>query len=519
MIGYIGYTRVSTLKQGIQGVSLQEQRAAILRYAEKNGFTITTWLEEMETAAKRGRSVFGQMLEMLRRRKARGVIVHKLDRGVRNLKDWADVGELVDRGVEVHFANEGLDLNSRGGRLSADIQAVVAADYIRNLKEETRKGFEGRLKQGLYPLRAPIGYLDEGKGKPKSIDPVQGPLVRKAFTLYARGNFCLDTLNEEMYCAGLRNKNGGRVTRNGLSTLLNNSFYMGIMRIRKSGQTFLGIHKPLIAKSVFDRVQSVLRGKCNRRTRTHDFLFRQLINCAGCKRSLIGETQKGNVYYRCHTKNCTGVSLREESVEAALIPLLDSLQFNKTETAYLKTKTLALRQDWKRHRVEAARNARLKLGQIKDRLNRTTDAYLDGILDRTLFEERKSALCMEQKQAEEILSQVAGKSGEPAELVEKFVELASKALLSYRIGNADEKRTLVKILTSNRSAAGKNIYFEPSIPFQTIVNRVKNDECDHQQEAPRMWEAIIEGSSHLNMLSELPDLSEVYQEPKIPESG
>jgi hypothetical protein len=34
-----------------------------------------------------------------------------------------------------------------------------------------------------------------------------------------------------------------------------------------------------------------------------------------------------------------------------------------------------------------------------------------------------------------------------------------------------------------------------------------------------MWEAIIEGSSHLNMLSELPDLSEVYQEPKIPESG
>jgi site-specific DNA recombinase len=70
-------------------------------------------------------------------------------RSARNLKDWADLGELIDSDLEVHFANESLDLHSRGGRLSADIQAVVAADYIRNLREERIKGFYGRLKQGL----------------------------------------------------------------------------------------------------------------------------------------------------------------------------------------------------------------------------------------------------------------------------------------------------------------------------------------------------------------------------------
>lgn len=101
----------------------------------------------------------------LRGGKAKGIILHKLDRGARNLRDWAAIGELSDQGVEIHFVNESLDLQSRGGRLSADIQAVVAADYIRNLREETRKGFYGRLKQGLYPLRAPLGYLDQGKGK------------------------------------------------------------------------------------------------------------------------------------------------------------------------------------------------------------------------------------------------------------------------------------------------------------------------------------------------------------------
>jgi hypothetical protein len=129
MQGYIGYIRVSTVKQGTKGVSLQEQRDAISRYAERNQFVISVWLEEMETAAKQGRPIFNQALKLLRTGKARGIILHKLDRGARNLRDWAAIGELSDQGVEIHFVNESLDLHSRGGRLSADIQAVVAADW------------------------------------------------------------------------------------------------------------------------------------------------------------------------------------------------------------------------------------------------------------------------------------------------------------------------------------------------------------------------------------------------------
>jgi DNA invertase Pin-like site-specific DNA recombinase len=89
-----------------------------LRYAERNHFPITVWLEEMETAAKLGRPVFNQALKLLRTGKAQGIILHKLDRGARNLWDWAAIGELSDQGVEVHFVSESLDLQSRGGRLS-----------------------------------------------------------------------------------------------------------------------------------------------------------------------------------------------------------------------------------------------------------------------------------------------------------------------------------------------------------------------------------------------------------------
>src|SRR5438128_3927745 len=192
-----GYTRVSTAKQGEHGISLQDQHDAIVRYAQRFGLEIVAWFEERETAAKRGRPIVNQMLRLLRQGKADGVIIHKIDRSARNLKDWADLGELIDEGIEVHFANESLDLQTRGGRLSADIQAVVAADYIRNLREETRKGLYGRLKQGLYPLPAPLGYLDKGKGKPKEPDPIRGPLVRKAFELYGCGRYNLDTHVEE----------------------------------------------------------------------------------------------------------------------------------------------------------------------------------------------------------------------------------------------------------------------------------------------------------------------------------
>ena len=137
---YFGYIRVSTPRQG-EGVSFKVQKDAIAAYAQRYGLHVSEWFKESETAAKRGRPIFTHMLRLLKQKKGRGVLIHKIDRSARNLKDWADLGEMIDAGIEVHFVNDGLDLQTRGGRLSADIQAIVAADFIRNLREETKKGF------------------------------------------------------------------------------------------------------------------------------------------------------------------------------------------------------------------------------------------------------------------------------------------------------------------------------------------------------------------------------------------
>ncbi len=149
---YVAYIRVSTQKQGQTGVSLQEQRAAIERYAEINRLQIETWYEERETAAKRGRPIFTQMLEQVERSSISGIILHKIDRGARNLRDWADLGGLVDKGIEVHSANESLDLHSRGGRLSADIQAVILFSESTRLAESSYAVFRSKKHIPSYEL-------------------------------------------------------------------------------------------------------------------------------------------------------------------------------------------------------------------------------------------------------------------------------------------------------------------------------------------------------------------------------
>lgn len=507
MTGYIGYIRVSTVRQGTHGVSLTEQRDAILRYAERNQFIITTWLEEMETAAKQGRPVFNQALKLLRTGKARGIILHKLDRGARNLRDWAAIGELSDQGIEVHFVNESLDLQSRGGRLSADIQAVVAADYIRNLREETRKGFYGRLKQGLYPLRAPVGYLDQGKGKAKTIDPIMGPIVRKAFELYGSGRYSLETLGMELHQLGLRNHHGGPVTRNGLSTLLNNSFYMGLMHIQKTGESFIGIHEPIIGKTLFDRVHGVLTGKTNIRTQRHAFQFRRMLACAACQYSLIGERQKGHVYYRCHSTQCAGITIREEIAEKQTSKFFERVQCGEEEKAYFRPKLLQMQETRTIRLDEQIKSQDLKLAQIKDRLNRLTDAYLDQSLDKAMFEERKKSLLMEQKTVEECLMNLNRDGAQQLDRLEKFLELAGNAWLSYQLALPEEKREMVEIATSNRLVGSKNVELEPSLAFQPLLNRPQTTCCDLQRDIPRTWDKILDELASLNMRGELPDLS------------
>ncbi len=465
------YIRVSTTKQGEHGVSLQEQQEAILRYAQRNGLEISRFFEEQETAAKRGRPIFSEMVRLLRRRQARGVIIHKIDRGARNLKDWSDLGDLIDAGIEVHFANEGVDLTTRGGRLSADIQAVVAADYVRNLREETKKGFYGRLKQGIYPLGAPIGYVNCGGGKPKQPDPATAPLIREAFALYATGSYSMPRIVEEMYSRGLRNIRGNKVTLTGLATILHNPFYTGVIRLRKTGETFLGSHAPIISRELFEAARCVFEGKKVPRFRKYEFTFRRLVRCRGCNYNLIAESQKGHTYYRCHTPKCNRKSYREETIDDAVANVLAPLRMDDQERRYVRQWLTKARAEKDVMRAQELEAARMMLVETRDRLARVTDAYIDGGIDKAILEERRARLHLDEAEIKRRIAALEAGEAVALSRLEEFLELTQSASNVYKMAIPIEKREFVRKLTSNLEVDHENVDVALKTTVQTLANR------------------------------------------------
>jgi len=292
-----------------------------------------------------------------------------------------------------------------------------------------------------------------------------------------------------------------------LSVVLNNPFYFGLICIHKTNETFVGIHEPIIGKVLFGRVQAVLTGKTNTRSQKHDYPYRRMLSCAACRYSLIAERQKGHVYYRCHTKNCPQPCVREETIGTEVSQFFQKVRYDDQERDYYRSRIATLKTTWASRKEEETKNLNLKLSQTKDRLNRLTDAYLDQALDKTMFEERKKSLLLEQKGVEEKLANVTRSNGSSPEKIEIFLELAGDAWLSHKLATPEDAREMLNVFTSNRLAEGQKVCLEPSISFQEIVNRPQIQSCAPERDIPRTWDRILDSLARLNTQGLLPDLS------------
>lgn len=463
-----GYIRVSTGKQ-TEGVSLEAQQEAITAFASRNGLFVSRWFIETETASKTGRKIFGDMRSLLRRGQASGVIFHKIDRSSRNLADWAQIGSLYDiAGIEIHFAAEGLDFGSVAGRLAADMQAVVAAHYSRNLRQEVIKGLDGRLRQGLYPFKAPFGYVDNGRGNAKTIHPKHGDTVRTLYDLYGTGEYSLHSLTRSANAIGLRSATGRPLQKTSIEKILRNPFYMGLMLVRRTGALMPGNHEPLISAKLFNRVADIRAGRDNKKVTRHNHLFAGLFRCGLCDTAMIGERQKGRVYYRCQNKECETKSVREDEVEASIRDFLDKYMLTDDQHERLK----AADAETQATDVVAGKQKaiRLKLAELEGKRSRLADLLIEGSIDDAMFQEKKSRLFQEQRVLEERLAELPDADLDRANRLE-FLELAKCLISQYEMGNRSEKRRMVQITTSNRIVVRKDVVLEPSIELADLKKR------------------------------------------------
>jgi site-specific DNA recombinase len=193
------------------------------------------------------------------------VVVYKVDRLTRSLADFTKLVELFDQhGVSFVSITQSFNTTSSMGRLTLNVLLSFAQFEREVIGERVRDKIAASKRKGIWvggPI--PLGYrcID----KKLVIAPEEAETVRLIFRRYLELG-SMGVLVEELDRSGIRTKaNGladGRV-RGGirfgvgpLAHLLKNWFYIGEVVYR--GEVHRGEHEPIVARDLFDAVQTRL---------------------------------------------------------------------------------------------------------------------------------------------------------------------------------------------------------------------------------------------------------------------
>lgn len=158
----IGYIRVSTEEQARHGISLDMQRSKIMAYADLEDMELIDIIsdEGISGCNIKGRPGIQQVLEMVKSREIKAVIVYKLDRLARNTIEALQVAKLMDRyGVALHSITEKLDTKSAMGRFFFTLMASIA-EMERGIISERIQAAMHRKREKNEPCsnNPPFGY-------------------------------------------------------------------------------------------------------------------------------------------------------------------------------------------------------------------------------------------------------------------------------------------------------------------------------------------------------------------------
>ncbi len=472
------YARVSSREQEREGYSIPAQRKLLKAYAESAGLKIVREFIDVESAKNPGRKEFGNMLRLLRENPdIRVVLVEKTDRLYRNRTDSLAFEELIEKdNLELHLVKENRviskDCRSQD-KFMHDIHVAVARNYSENLKEEVKKGMREKAEQGIYPGHAPLGYRNNTATRNIEVAHEKAPVVRRAFELYATGEYSLLTLRK-----ALRNETGVSIARAYLETILRNPFYIGDFVWR--GIRYKGTHTPIVDLATFQRVQDVFAGRNKPKYRKHDFAFRGLLVCArdGC--TVTTERHKGKYdYYRCSggRGKCDLPYMPEAKVANMLGEVLKGIQVPESVARQIVASITTDTATGEQARKTELESVKQRLALLRSRIDRLYEDKLDD----KITEEFWAAKASEYREQELALETALKRLSQPvpadrALAVERIFELANKAYSLYLTRNAAEQGQLLRMLLLNCATDGANLWPTYRKPFDLIAQRAKNEE-------------------------------------------
>ena len=355
-----GIARVSTDKQAKYGESLEHQREVISNWVRSKASinvpqewkVVDLFIENDDkdgvkrgrTATKReGRHGLSKALELAKARLVDVVVVTKLDRIARNVKDYIDISaEFNENEVALVCLDLDIDTSTPDGQMIMRNHANLAQWQAERIAQYSVETVRRHAKQGRPLGSPPMGYrvIHQADGKHTlKPDPVYQKHIEVMDKLYLTSQ-SLDRVVRELHNKGYKSPKGKTYSKPQVSRILQNIRYTG--RQEYDGAVYDGNWPSLRSSATQAMIEKIFnRNRKHRRSITrpmrYAYLLQGLLKCPHCHSSMTpksgtGRKGKNYPYYLCVKADktegidCEEIYLPAEAIDNAVIEYLKDLR-------------------------------------------------------------------------------------------------------------------------------------------------------------------------------------------------
>src|ERR1035438_9372151 len=150
------YCRKSTEDDDRQMLSIVAQLSELGAITENEQLSIVHTFTESKSAKEPGREIFNEMLRRIERGEANAILTWKLDRLARNFDDGGKIIGMLQRGVIQEIRTFEKMYRPSDNVLTIAVEVGMANQYVRDLSVNIQRGDRKKLRQGVFPGKAPL---------------------------------------------------------------------------------------------------------------------------------------------------------------------------------------------------------------------------------------------------------------------------------------------------------------------------------------------------------------------------
>src|SRR3989338_3230510 len=430
------YARKSTDVEDKQVLSIDAQITELRAFAKNEKLEIVEEFVEKRTAKIPGRPIFGEMMRRIEKGEVSGIISWHPDRLARNSVDGGQIIYFLDIGnlASLKFPSHWFE-NTPQGKFSLSMAFVQSKYYVDSLSENTKRGLRQKVRMGIFPSQAPVGYLNDSRTKTIVVEKKKSRLIRLAFERYTKGDQRLEDIANFLAKNGISTRSGKRISKTKASFILSNPFYIGLFKY--GGEIHEGKHESIISKKLFDEAQEMLRfrGQPERKPQNEPQPYCGLISCASCGMMITGEhkfkrQKNGNVheytYYRCTKKRknfvCSESAVREKELDRQLSSLIQKVSLPKDWAEELLKMAENEHGESAQSLTSCVKEKEEKISSLSKKLERLLAGYLDQDIEKEVYRVEKGKLILQKKSLEEEITNLSHKQNDWLEPMKEWIK-------------------------------------------------------------------------------------------------